>query len=262
MSNPGTGNTTVFAGTVSGSGFTIVSPTFPLTIAPGTAQAVTISFAPQSAGSVIGVITFTSDAVNTPVASLIASGNAATPVTSATVFPPAVDFGIVPLGNTYSSAVVIYNTGNTSLMVNSASPTGSGFGIDATAYPVTIPVNASQAFLIVFSAFTAGTSSGTVTFSTDATTGNPIVNLTGTGGFASAHTATLSWTASTSTVIGYNVYRSTTSGTGYQRLSFTKLTTFKDSTIASSTTYFYVVTAVAANGTESAYSNQAVAVVP
>jgi fibronectin type 3 domain-containing protein len=39
-------------------------------------------------------------------------------------------------------------------------------------------------------------------------------------------------------------------------------TTFTDSTVVAGTTYFYVVTAVDGSGTESAYSNEAKAVVP
>jgi hypothetical protein len=262
MSNPGTGSTTVSAGTVSGSGFAIVSPVFPLVLAAGTSQVVTISFTPPSSGSVTGVITFASDAASTPVVSLIASGNASSPVTSATAFPTTIDFGLVPLGLTYTSTVVVYNTGNQTLSVTSASVAGAGFGIDASAYPVTIPVNASQAFTIAFTAFTAGTSSGTVTFPTNATTGNPVVGVTGTGAFASVHSAALTWNASPSSVIGYNVYRSTTPNTGYQKLTFTQLTNFTDSTVASGTTYYYVVTAVAANGLESVNSNQASAQIP
>ena len=95
----------------------------------------------------------------------------------------------------------------------------------------------------------------------DATTGNPSISLIGTGAFASTHTAALSWNTSGS-VLGYNVYRSTTSGTGYQKLSFTTNTSFNDSTIAGGKTYYYVVTAVAANGAESSYSTQAVAIIP
>jgi fibronectin type 3 domain-containing protein len=39
-------------------------------------------------------------------------------------------------------------------------------------------------------------------------------------------------------------------------------TDYTDSTVASGTTYYYVVTAVDSNNNESAYSNQATAVIP
>jgi len=78
------------------------------------------------------------------------------------------------------------------------------------------------------------------------------------------HTVSLSWTASTSTVSGYNVYRSTTSGSGYSKISSALVASvnYTDSTVANGTTYYYVTTAVDDNGDESSYSNEASAVIP
>jgi fibronectin type 3 domain-containing protein len=75
---------------------------------------------------------------------------------------------------------------------------------------------------------------------------------------------TLNWTASTSTVSGYNVYRSTTSGAGYAKInsSLVGAVTYADSTVQGGNTYYYVTTAVDSSGTESAFSNQATAVIP
>ena len=74
----------------------------------------------------------------------------------------------------------------------------------------------------------------------------------------------LSWTASTSTVSGYNVYRSTTSGGGYTKLnsSLVANVNYTDSGVQNATTYYYVTTAVDSSGDESAYSNEASAVIP
>jgi fibronectin type 3 domain-containing protein len=74
----------------------------------------------------------------------------------------------------------------------------------------------------------------------------------------------LSWQASTSTVSGYNVYRSTTSGSGYLKINSSPVggLAYTDSNIQSVTTYYYVTTAVDSSGNESAYSNQASAVIP
>src|SRR5438874_168991 len=74
----------------------------------------------------------------------------------------------------------------------------------------------------------------------------------------------LSWNASASTVSGYNIYRSTVSGGGYARLnsSLVSVLAYTDSTIQSGTTYYYVTTAVDANGVESTYSNEISAAIP
>lgn len=269
MSNPGTANTVVSAATVSGSGLTIVSPAFPLTLAPGASQAVVIQFAPQNTGSVTGVITFTSNAASSPVVSVVASANGSTPVTSVLAYPSTLNFGAVPLGIPYAENVVLYNTGNTTVTVFSPSISGAGFTISNAGYPFTLPVNGTLAFTVFFTPLTAGTSTGTLTFNTNATI-QPTATLTGTGVFVTPHTATLSWCPSSSQVIGYNVYRSTTSGSGYQLLSFVASTastcstpiTFVDSNVISGQTYYWVVTAVNAGGTESTYSNEASATIP
>ncbi len=81
------------------------------------------------------------------------------------------------------------------------------------------------------------------------------------------HSVTLTWIASTtSTVTGYNVYRTTTNGTGYAKINATPVlaptVTYTDTTVSSGTTYYYVTTAVDVGGAESVYSNQAAAAIP
>jgi len=77
-----------------------------------------------------------------------------------------------------------------------------------------------------------------------------------------ANSAVLNWNASTSAVLGYNVYRGTTSGGPYTKLNnvLVNSLTYTDTTVASRTTYFYVVTAV--RDLESVFSNEAQVVVP
>ncbi|WP_211489793.1 malectin domain-containing carbohydrate-binding protein [Georgenia thermotolerans] len=73
----------------------------------------------------------------------------------------------------------------------------------------------------------------------------------------------LSWTASTTDVVGYRVYRGTVPGTVAEGtpLSGTTAvsgTSFTDSTAEVGVTYYYVVTAVDASGNESAPSDEAI----
>lgn len=79
------------------------------------------------------------------------------------------------------------------------------------------------------------------------------------------HTAVLSWVASTTVgVTSYNVYRSTTSGSGYVKVGSVAAPTitYTDSTVIAGKTYFYVITAVAPGHGESGFSNQVTAIVP
>ncbi len=94
---------------------------------------------------------------------------------------------------------------------------------------------------------------GTINGSTSLTVTQPV-----------QHYVSLAWTASTSQVVGYNAYRSNTSGGPYTKLnsSLISTTSYNDQTVQSGTTYYYVTTAVNSQGLESTYSNQAAATVP
>jgi hypothetical protein len=65
-------------------------------------------------------------------------------------------------------------------------------------------------------------------------------------------------------VSGYNVYRSTTSGSDYVKINSSLVSglTYTDANLQSATTYYYVTTAVDSSGNESVYSNQATAAIP
>jgi len=89
------------------------------------------------------------------------------------------------------------------------------------------------------------------------------VVLTGAGS-AVQHSVTVAWDEASPAPSGYNVYRGTQSGGPYSKLNSAPLTvlTFTDNTVSSGTTYFYVVTSVAPDGSESGFSSQVTAVVP
>jgi hypothetical protein len=65
---------------------------------------------------------------------------------------------------------------------------------------------------------------------------------------------------------GYNVYRSTTPGSGYQRINDSlvsrKMISYTDKQIEKGKTYYYVVTAVNTSGGESRYSNEVEVSIP
>jgi fibronectin type 3 domain-containing protein len=88
------------------------------------------------------------------------------------------------------------------------------------------------------------------------------VNFTATA--QQAHSAALSWTASTSSVSGYNVYRATVNGGPYTLInpSLVSGLSYTDTNVQSGVTYYYVTTAVDSSGVESVDSNQVTAVIP
>src|SRR5450755_2755467 len=84
---------------------------------------------------------------------------------------------------------------------------------------------------------------------------------------AQPHRVTLSWevppVAVGVSVVGYNVYRSTTSGGQFVKLaSRVPGPPYEDSLVVSGRTYFYVVTALDQNGRESRFSGEVRATIP
>jgi hypothetical protein len=88
------------------------------------------------------------------------------------------------------------------------------------------------------------------------------VNFTATA--AATHSAITNWTASTSVVAGYNVYRGSVSGGPYTKVNGSLIigVTFTDTSVLSGQTYFFVTTAVDGSGNESVFSNEVTAVIP
>jgi hypothetical protein len=79
------------------------------------------------------------------------------------------------------------------------------------------------------------------------------------------HYVSLTWAASISpNVTGYNVYRATVPGGPYTKTnpSLVVGVSYSDSSVQAGQTYYYVTTAVNADNNESAWSNQAQAVIP
>jgi fibronectin type 3 domain-containing protein len=81
---------------------------------------------------------------------------------------------------------------------------------------------------------------------------------------ATSHTVLLRWTASTSLVAGYNVYRSSVHGSSYLRINtaLVRQLSFTDTAVESGAMYFYVTRAVDAQGHESVNSNETIVVIP
>jgi hypothetical protein len=90
-------------------------------------------------------------------------------------------------------------------------------------------------------------------------------NLSITIAAASAYSVMLKWTASPSSgVTGYEVYRSTVSGSGYTKINSSVVSglTYTDATVVSGVTYYYVTTSVDSSGDESSFSEQVKTIVP
>jgi hypothetical protein len=163
---------------------------------------------------------------------------------------------------TYSvSGTISPTAGGGATVTLSGAASATTTAASSGAYSFTGLANGTYTVTPSHSGYTFSPTSQTATVSGANVTG---VNFTAASG--QTHTATASWTASTSAVSGYNVYRGTVSGGPYTKLNTTLISstvlTYADSTVLSGQTYFYVTTAVDAGGAESFYSNEAQALIP
>ena len=116
---------------------------------------------------------------------------------------------------------------------------------------------------VQFSPSTAASSSGTLSIVSNAKGSPAAIPVTGVGVAQVQHSVSLSWNG-VSTASGYNVYRSVTSGSGYTRMNsgLDAATSYSDSSVQDSQTYYYVTTSVNSSGTESAYSAEVSVAIP
>jgi hypothetical protein len=156
------------------------------------------------------------------------------------------------------------NTGNANVTITSTNISGAGFTVSGISPGESLSPNQSLPVTVQFAPTAAGAVSGNLSHLSNATN-SPTVSLSGTGAQQVSHTVGVAWTASTSSVIGYNVYRGTVSGGPYATMltaSPVASTQITDTSVQSGQTYYYVVTAVNSSDVESAYSGQATATIP
>ena len=188
----------------------------------------------------------------------------ASPIVS--LSPTSLGFGNQAIDMTSATkTVTLSNTGNAALSITSLALTGTNASDFAQANTCgsSLAVGANCTIVVMFTPSVTGTEASSLSIA-DNSSGSPqTVSLSGAG----THDVILSWTASTTPgVVGYNVYRGTTSGGPYPtELNSAPIngTTYTDETVQAGRTYYYVVTAVASNDvTQSANSNQVSAAVP
>jgi hypothetical protein len=208
-------------------------------------------------------VSITDNASGSPQAvSLSGTGTATVVSLSAT----SLAFANQSVGTTSTAqTLTLSNTGNAALSITSVALTGTNASDFAQSNTCgsSLAAGANCTIVVMFTPSVAGTEAASLSIADNCSGSPQTVSLSGAG----THDVILSWTASTTAgVVGYNVYRGTTSGGPYPtELNSAPIngTTYTDETVQAGQTYYYVVTAVASNDvTQSADSNQVSAPVP
>jgi Abnormal spindle-like microcephaly-assoc'd, ASPM-SPD-2-Hydin len=248
---------------VAGSGFSAGTLSLPLSLTSGQSANFNLQFSPTSAGAASGTASVISNDPNSPgVIALSGTGIAATQ--SLAFSSTNLAFGSVNVASSSTKSVTVTNTGNSSVTISQIQISGTGFSITGAGVPITLNSGQTLTFSVVFTPTASGTDSGTVNVTSNASGSPAAIALTGTGVQVTPHYVDLNWVASTSTVAGYNIYRSTSSGSGFSKLNGSLISglAYQDTTVQSGASYYYVVTAVDASNDESVESNQAAANIP
>jgi Abnormal spindle-like microcephaly-assoc'd, ASPM-SPD-2-Hydin/Protein of unknown function (DUF1573) len=263
VSNSGTGTLIISQIGVTGSGFASSSLSLPIVLNGGQSSTFNLQFTPGSAGSASGSASIISNAPNSP-AAIALSGTGIASSQTLSFSSKSLSFGSVSDGSSAAQSVTVSNSGNSNVVISQISLSGAAYSLSGAATPVTLTPTQSLTLGVLFAPATAGAANGSITVVSNATGSPAIISLSGTGVGNVTHSVSLSWSESSSGVTGYNVYRSTTSGSGYIRVNGALVTaqTFTDSPVQGGTTYYYVTTALDGSGNESGHSNEAQAIVP
>jgi hypothetical protein len=232
-------------------------------LAGGANCTISVSFTPTASGARTGTVTIGDNATGSP-QTVSLSGTGIAPAVSLSL--TSLSFASQPVGTTSTAQMItLTNTGNSPLSITSLAVTGSNANDFAQTNTCgsSVAAGAYCTIAVMFTPSAFGARTATLQIADNAPGSPHTVSLSGTG----SHDVMLSWTASaTPGVVGYNVFRGTTSGgESSTPLNSTPIdgTAYTDVNVTAGGTYYYVVTAVAADGvTQSANSNEAAATVP
>jgi hypothetical protein len=260
LTNTGSSTITISQAKVTGGPFGTRGLILPVTLAKGQSITFRVIFTARAGGNIRGKIAVASNASNPKLdIALLAKGVSSGRLTSNT---SALNFGNVPVGTSKVLKINLAAAGS-SVTISSATSTSSEFHLTGLTLPKTIPAGQSASVSVIFTPQSSGVASGNISIGSNANA--PIVEtLMGSGAASSGHAVKLRWNPSTSSVAGYNVYRSSKSGGPYSKINPTPSvsTSFVDTSVQGGMTYYYVSAAITPDGKLSKYSNQLQAVVP
>jgi hypothetical protein len=256
---------------VSGTGFTLSNLKVPLTLAPGKNIDFSVVFAPSSSASVTGSLIVVSPDLKSPI-TVPLSGSGEKPDPQLKLSAASVNFGSRSINSSAFQSVTLTNTGNVSLKISSVSDTSAAFSVTGLAAGVSLSPDQKLEFQVWFRPSATGTASTTISLVAPPLSTPVKLAVSGSGTKSpvappsthSTHSVTLDWDPSLSSVAGYHIYRGGAPGGPYNRISDSLVGSlnYLDTDIHSGSLYWYVVTAVTTDGSESSYSNEVTVEIP
>jgi len=242
--------------------FSLVNLSLPMKLKAGQSVHLAIVFAPEAPGGKTGAFALRSTAGDRRLVlhvSGIAEGNANPHLA---VSPATLNFGNVAVGSSASLQATL-TASNGPVTISSDRATSSEFAILGLKLPLTIPAGKRIPVTIRFTPNGSGTDPAKVGFISTAADSPTLEPVTGTGVAQGSYSVYLSWTGD-ATAVGYNVLRGNAKDGPFHEINtaLDSSTDYTDSTVAAGATYYYVTTAVNAQGEQSPHSNITEAVIP
>ena len=178
LTNTGTGSVAISGGSASGTGFTM-SGLAAATLTAGQSTTFSVKFSPTAAGAASGSVSITSNAPGSPLA-IPLSGNGVQTQSQLSLNPASVNFGNVTVGNNGSQDVTITNTGNGTLNITGATASGAGYSVSGLGSQSVNP-GGTVIFTAKFSPTSTGSTSGSISISSNAAGSPATLALSGTG---------------------------------------------------------------------------------
>lgn len=180
--NSGSAAITITGVAISSQNFLLTSPTLPITLAAGQNTSIGVTFAPNAAGAFNATATISSDASNATANIALNGSGTTTPGAGQLGLNPATEaFGNITVGSNQAETVTLTNNGGSTVDISQIAVSGSGFTVSGIAAPVSLSASQSATFTVSFAPQSAGSASGLVTISSDASNSSLNMALSGTG---------------------------------------------------------------------------------
>jgi len=221
----------------------------------------TIAYRPKTEGGFIGKLLIYTDAQREPIIVNV-SASATSGQSELTASTASVEFADVAVGSRSVKEISVTNAGNRAAGIASINvPDDQEFSV-AGATAAKLEPGQTVSFAVSFSPKSLGERNGTLKISTRA--GDDLeIPLSAVGAAGAQSTVRLQWEENPGGAAGYTVYRAADATGPYERIAAELSSAeYLDSGLAAGHTYFYVVSSIGADQTESEYSEPISATVP
>ena len=179
LTNNGASTVSISQVSATGSGFKLSGVTTPIALNTSQSTTFTVAFAPQSIAAASGSVMIMSNASNPALTiPLSGTGVAAGALGSS---PTSLAFGSLQVGNNQALSGIVTNAGGSSVTISQAGISGTGFTLSGMTTPVTLGAGQSASFGVSFTPQSAGSASGSVMITSNASNPTLTIPLSGSG---------------------------------------------------------------------------------